>query len=150
MRKITTMILILAMLFCACSAQSNSENVSQTGAQTNQNAPSATAEENANRAWNATGAFHMALPCDITVYGSGNDAGFYEVFTNDDTSKNIMYTDYATQSQIYLCSAPSCAHDNESCTTWIKPMGGTVYPVALNAGLALLYSNRDDFLKLSL
>lgn len=144
MKRIAAMILVMAMFLCACSAQINSENVSQT----NQNKPvDSTAD---NKAWSKSGAFHMALPCDITVYGSGNDAGFYEVFANDDTSKNIMYTDYATLSQVYLCSKPSCAHDNESCTSWIKPMGGTVYPVALNGRLALIYSNRDDFSRIEL
>lgn len=84
------MILILVMLCCACSAQSNLENVSQTGAETNQNTPSAAAEENANRAWNATGAFRMALPCDITVYGSGNDAEFYEVFLRGRVNEYVI------------------------------------------------------------
>lgn len=97
-----------------------------------------------------TAPFRMALKSEVTVYGSGNSKGFYEIFSNDDNSKNVMYTDYETQRQIYLCSQPNCLHNNESCTSWIKPEEQTVYPVALNQGIAFLYSGRDSFSKIEI
>ncbi len=94
--------------------------------------------------------FRLALPCDITIYGSANDRGFYEIYSNDDFSKNIFYTDYATQQQIYLCSQPNCAHDNEACTAWLPPSDGQVYPVAIDERIALIYSDPSECSKIEI
>lgn len=50
--------------------------------------------------------FALITVPEMTVYGSGNDKGFYEIFQNEDQSRNIMYSDYTTCNQIYLCSQP--------------------------------------------
>ena len=97
-----------------------------------------------------TSPFRLALPCNITIYGSGNDTGFYEIYSNDDFSKNIFYTDYTTQQQVYLCSQPNCAHDNEACTAWLPPCDGQVYPVAIDERVALIYSNPSECSKIEI
>lgn len=88
--------------------------------------------------------FALITVPEMTVYGSGNDKGFYEIFQNEDQSRNIMYSDYTTCNQIYLCSQPNCAHDNESCTSWIAPCAGNVYPAAIGDKLFIVYSLSDQ------
>ena len=56
--------------------------------------------------------------------GDGNEAGYYYLSHREDGSFNIKYVDYASCTEIYLCSRPECAHDNESCTAW-RPYGGS-------------------------
>ena len=59
----------------------------------------------------------------------GRRRGFYSVVSNEDQSKNLMYIDYASKKQVYLCDQPNCTHDSEQCNSWIAPCGGTVVPV---------------------
>ena len=147
MRKYIFLLLGIIALFCSCK-DSSSSNCSQCSGITQSDEINPAAVKDVLN--EDTAPFHVALPCEVTVYGSGNAKGFYEVFSNNDLSKNIMYTDYATQKQIYLCSQPSCAHNNEICTSWIPPGEYTVYPVALDEGIALLYSGRNDFSKIEI
>ncbi len=86
----------------------------------------------------------MISSFDPTSYGSGNQKGFYSVFLNDDGSSNIMYTDYATQTQVYLCAKPNCEHDSDACTSWIAPFAGTIVPAATEKDLFLIYSSREE------
>lgn len=61
---------------------------------------------------------------DIYSYSTTED-GFYYLSTNqielDDgtTASHLMYIDYATGQEIYLCSDSSCQHDHEDCTSVI-------------------------------
>ncbi len=87
--------------------------------------------------------FHMVSTVDITSYGSGNEKGFYEVFENEDHSKNIMYTDYETQKQIYLCAQPNCTHQDERCTSWVAPQEEIVTPVVLDENLLLVHNSTE-------
>ncbi len=36
---------------------------------------------------------------------------------------NILYTDYESLQQIYLCSVPGCAHNTEECTSFVEYTG---------------------------
>ena len=92
--------------------------------------------------------FRMATSPDFTCYGSGNAEGFYSVVANDDGSKNILYTDYASASQVYLCNQPNCEHDSEKCTAWVAPFEGSVTPVATENNLFLLYSGTTQNAKI--
>ena len=90
-----------------------------------------------------TAPFHMASTVDMTSYGSGNEKGFYEVFENEDRSKNIMYIDYETQKQIYLCAQPNCTHQDERCTSWVAPQNELVTPVVLDENLLLVHNSTE-------
>ena len=37
---------------------------------------------------------------------------------------NLVYTDYASHTRVYLCNTPGCAHNNENCTSFIKYSAG--------------------------
>lgn len=88
--------------------------------------------------------FRMVSTTDLTAYGSGNEQGFYQIFLNDDNSKNILYVDYATHQQVYLCSQPNCEHDSESCTSWIPPEMGQVNVVTLPDRILLIHNNMTE------
>lgn len=84
--------------------------------------------------------FEMISSPDRTSYGSGTREGFYSAFLNEDDSRNILYVDYASASQVYLCAQPNCEHNSESCSAWIAPFGGTVTMAAGEKELFLLYN----------
>lgn len=60
-----------------------------------------------------------------TVYGAAGPEGFYSIagIARPDGSLNIQYTDYASLQTVFLCAQPNCAHDSESCTSFL-PGGG--------------------------
>lgn len=74
-------------------------------------------------------------------YGSGNDDGFYFIRTTpfEDGSTNIMYLDYDTKSQVYLCSNPNCLHQNDACTSWVPFSGGGAVPALVGNKVGLVY-----------
>lgn len=45
--------------------------------------------------------------------------GYYSIYNDEDGMTNIMYVDYKTRKQIYLCDKSECKHDNEKCTSFI-------------------------------
>ena len=53
--------------------------------------------------------------------GDGNDDGYYRLSHNDGET-HLLYTDYSTGQEIYLCNKPECQHKDESCTSYL-PFG---------------------------
>lgn len=148
MKQLLAITACLCLLFTlsACG-KSNSIPADSAGnaAQADSSAVQDSAVPDVSSVLNAnTQPFALITVPEMTVYGSGNDKGFYEIFQNEDQSRNIMYSDYTTCNQIYLCSQPNCAHDNESCTSWIAPCAGNVYPAAIGDKLFIVYSLSDQ------
>lgn len=66
----------------------------------------------------------------IMSYGGGNEDGYYNVIprmwnleeqiNDNEIDGNIVYLDYATNTRVYLCQDPSCRHNTEDCTSFIK------------------------------
>ena len=132
MRRLLGLLILLAVMFCSCdSAETETKEDDIAKSDLNSNF--------ADDASNSLSKYVMATASQVMVYGSGNDNGFYEVYLNDDSSMNLMYTDYASANQIYLCSRSNCSHCDETCSSWIAPYGGMVFPVAMNDNLALVY-----------
>lgn len=54
--------------------------------------------------------------------GDGNEQGFYRIKSTDngkgDIYSNLLYTDYQSRKEIYLCDKPECRHNNASCTSY--------------------------------
>lgn len=70
-------------------------------------------------------------------------AGYYELLLSaDGTANNILYTDFATKLRIYLCNAPNCTHDSDSCTSWSNYVAGGSYLFASPDGQKLYYVQR--------
>lgn len=55
---------------------------------------------------------------------------------------NLLYLDYASQQEIFVCSRPECSHSDESCTSYIPFTGDYDHPLiaCMNDTLYLLQS----------
>lgn len=71
--------------------------------------------------------------------GDGNEAGYYYLSHREDASFNIKYVDYASRTEIYLCSRPECMHDNESCTAWRPYCGSEGCAIPIGENLYLMF-----------
>lgn len=59
--------------------------------------------------------------CDpLASGGAAAPDGYYYTVLRPDGNLNIRYLDYATHSDIILCSSPNCTHDDESCSSFIR------------------------------
>lgn len=69
--------------------------------------------------------------------GAQTADGFYSMQYNEDWTGCLMFSDYATQQTVPLCSQPNCEHDTASCTAWF----GDPYniPRILTNGEKLVY-----------
>lgn len=74
------------------------------------------------------------------MYGSGNSHGYYEIFQNEDLSKNAFYTDYKTKQQVYLCAQPNCMHTDSTCTSYLPPASESVQIAPTDTELFWVYS----------
>lgn len=78
----------------------------------------------------------------LTSAGNGmyvtTEAGIYEVQNVFAGSANLMYTDLQTGERIFLCAQPSCAHNSESCPSYLATPGAMFPPQLLRAGNQLL------------
>ena len=71
--------------------------------------------------------------------GDGNEAGYYYLSHREDASFNIKYVDYASCTEIYLCSRPECTHDNESCAAWRPYCGSEGSAIPIGENLYLMF-----------
>ena len=75
---------------------------------------------------------------ELTACTAVNDKGFYSVEVYRQDIANIMYLDFATGQQIFLCNRLECKHDNESCNSYIS-IKGHYAPALLLAGQHLIF-----------
>ena len=114
MKKLATIIICLIFVICLFSGCNNPEVPD----------PMPEQDQPTNSLSMAMVPFKIAADNGYPVEGYGNDDGFYSLRRNQETdsqdmSCNILYIDYATKKQIYLCAQPNCGHDNETCTSRI-------------------------------
>ena len=82
-----------------------------------------------NGADDENGTFHIVSGLRSNAsWGCSSESGFYSFLVRNDGSVNIRYLDYASCSEIVLCSSPDCLHNSESCTGWIAPGNGGAVP----------------------
>lgn len=152
MKKSISLALCLALLLAACGAPAGS-TASAPPAASGQSEPASAATSEmeptelpaAQPERTAYAPFELISPIALSVQGSGNSHGFYQIIINSDMSRNILFMDYASQKQVYLCASPNCEHDSAACTSWIAPAAGVLYPAAAEDHLFILHSNLDDF-----
>lgn len=75
-----------------------------------------------------------------------SDDGFYyltseNAFANGLPGQNIKYIDFATQSELFLCSTPSCAHNTEECPSYFAGYAGNCYLFVVYDHLCLIKLN---------
>lgn len=80
-----------------------------------------------------------ASPFDIGASGKTltlctpvSDSGMYTVGAIWPDSCNILYMDFKTRQQIYLCDSPNCLHNDENCTSFISLEHGNHEPFVLS------------------
>lgn len=75
--------------------------------------------------------------------------GFYELVPIFPNSYSILYTDYAANQQVYLCSNPGCDHNGDSCTSYVDASADTIPGLLFSDEKLYLISPasvREDFL----
>ena len=60
-----------------------------------------------------------APPPAYTMADQGGEAGFYRAVAQADGTARLMYIDYASAREVYVCAAPNCAHDSDACTAFL-------------------------------
>lgn len=133
--KILWCIINIALL-CACSSARSlpaGEGLRQEES-TGENAQST--DENVG-----AGELHCIPKKNLYFGGSTSQQGYYTITSafRADGSTNLLYSDYATQQTVYLCSAANCTHDADSCTSWIPFSGGGSLPLVVGETLVLAY-----------
>lgn len=73
--------------------------------------------------------------------GVSTSNGYYELTTIGDTASNILYTDFATHSRIFLCNRPDCKHQDESCTSFVEGWGSLFL---MNDKLCMIHYGNTD------
>ncbi|MGC2873633.1 hypothetical protein ACPW7J_12735 [Ihubacter sp. rT4E-8] len=83
-------------------------------------------------------------------YRCASDKGYYYV-TEDEIElkdgsfgRNIMYVDYATKQEVYLCSNAGCKHDTKDCTAVIADGNNECMPFYQGGKLYLLTKDYDQ------
>lgn len=131
----------IVSLLCACSAESTGKsNPSALSATPSQGKTPPTSEEKQSVALNGE-AFELVVPCDDNVYGSGNQDGFYQIISNTDGSHNVVFIDYKTHQQIYLCADANCQHNNEHCSSWFPADNTQMWPVACDDQIFFVHNS---------
>lgn len=92
------------------------------------------------------GNLYRAVPFGYPV---PNDArGFYgSVVAEVTTHQNLVFYDYETLEQCYVCDIPNCTHNNEGCTSYLDTYGGVstfAYGENLFINYALYNNGTED------
>lgn len=74
-----------------------------------------------------------------TTFGAAAQEGFYETAVREDGSFNIVYIEYATLSQRYLCDVPGCQHAQAGCSAWLDANYVKPYLAVFGDKLAVIY-----------
>ena len=75
----------------------------------------------------------------------GNEKGCYEVFDRPANGGNLLYTDYATKSHIYLSNQINSDHNNESDTSYLESTIGGCYLALSDDYLFIFKLNTPSF-----
>lgn len=145
MKKCLVILLLLSLLLalpaCGLGAGQDEPTGSMAPVPAAPEAAGSLPEEQSTPA--ATGSGAISLITDFTgLSGKTGPSGLYEIVRVAEDGRNIVYTDYATASRIFLCSRPECLHADDSCASWVPfdpdgSNGGTVMVDA--SGSRLLY-----------
>ena len=87
--------------------------------------------------------YRIAAKPDVITRGSSSENGFYQVLPHNGHS-NLMFIDYATAQQVYLCSSPSCDHSSNMCSSYIESNGYAVFPAVYNDTVLLIYNSMGN------
>ena len=134
----TALIMMIALILLGCSAESEQEEKN----------------DDSLEAMSLEVVYHEA-GWGYRRYGAGNTNGYYDIdsriwdlgsqMSSGEMDSNIVYIDYATKNRVYLCNDPSCRHNNDSCTSYIKAASSViVFPVGNEKIVCLRFGKEGD------
>jgi hypothetical protein len=89
--------------------------------------------------------YRIAAKPDVITRGSSSDKGFFQIFSHTDGYSSLMFIDYATAQQIFVCSSPSCNHNDETCSSYIESDGYVVFPAVYGDTILLVYNSLNQW-----
>ena len=89
--------------------------------------------------------YRIAARPDVITRGSSSDKGFFQIFSHTDGHSNLMFIDYTTAQQVFVCSSPSCNHKDETCSSYIESDGYTVFPAVYGNTILLVYNSLNQW-----
>lgn len=82
--------------------------------------PSADIKKSADAGVSATETEGYQMLLLSTGVGFGADAGYYELLDRAQHASNIIFTDYATAEQHYVCNKILCKHNDADCPSYVN------------------------------
>ena len=73
----------------------------------------------------------------LSLCVSATDSGMYLSGTFRQGFSNLLYMDFSTRQEVFLCGNPNCAHDTDACTSYFSIDEG-LEPFPVTAGNSLL------------
>lgn len=136
MKKVVLIITVFWLLFSLCACSSLDKNSELSGSDTQ---GAITDSQNTNEYSQNTKGLNLLVDDSTSEVSNhfGTEKGFYYL-TED---MHLMYIDYNTQKEVYLCTDSSCRHDNEDCTALFSDFGTD--SVLFVWGDYLYFLNRD-------
>lgn len=113
MKKIISVIYAAALALSLCGCDKTTRNSTESGTQSETNVSGGAPE---NPGAESSGELISLNETDCSC----TSEGFYyleDVLAKNGSYKHIMYVDFATKQETYLCSDSSCDHNNERCTS---------------------------------
>lgn len=135
MKRIMSVILLVAMLLTGCANTSN--NMKTDGAKAEDEKPKAKELSLIENRWiNSSFATEEGYYY-ISSTAHGND---------QEEMVNLMYLDYASGKEMFLCNQPGCSHDTDTCNSFLEDVHSVDTKVLFISGnrLYLLLSPADD------
>lgn len=110
--------LVLAVMLTACSGAPSATEMTVQPAMPTDGSSTPSATEMAAQPANDTPITHITNH-DMFGKAAVSTDGLYEVCQIRPGSCNLLYLDAATRQENYLCAAPNCTHDSESCSSYL-------------------------------
>lgn len=82
---------------------------------------------------------------ELILLSSETDKGRYttgRIYDQDKVTQLLCYVDYAAAREIPLCAQPSCAHDSDACTAFMK-LGNSATAPKIGSGNAIFFVIMD-------
>lgn len=84
------------------------------------------------------------LNINYSTYGVSSDDGYYDFLVKEQDYYNIVYTDFYSMNSMFLCPNPQCAHNNDTCPSYIINKSTGTIPYVLGDKLCLIYASSSS------
>ena len=124
-KRILAIFLVICLLavFTACSNTNN--DVPESSSPSDQSSPSGDGSIGATDGQNPSGGLRHVSE-QPARFGAQDGFYFFKSYPTKETVEgydNLMYIDYATGKQVYLCNKSNCPHSDSGCTSYIPTTG---------------------------